>query len=371
MSESNVWLLGRRPALDGIRGIAIILVVVSHLSSLSSSVRQLGMIGVVVFFTLSGFLITSLLLEEQTVLGRIDLRSFYRRRFLRLAQAMLVCVAMVGLLGIVLGPSFAPLSLLLGAVTWSSNWVIATGSVPGTALTHTWSLAIEEQFYLVWPVLIVILSRLGRRWVVGVAVVGVYASLGLRFALVSAGEPRIYNGSDTRADSILIGCLLALAVHGRPERPSRPALAGIAGLAILFSSARTPALVVLVAPMSAAILTAALILWSATGEGVWWLSGRRLGFLGQRSYGVYLWHMPIIVLVNRLLADPGWVVLAMVALPLTAAATHLSWTYVEKPCLDLRSRGASKSDEDESGPGSFSSAAGARALAASPAAASG
>src|SRR6478735_1732608 len=254
VTADRTWRLGHRPELDGLRGVAIALVVLSHLSRPLSHLRFLGLAGVVVFFVLSGFLITSLLLEERERSGSLDLLGFYRRRALRLAPALVACVVVVGVagaaLGSRLGPTYAPTALVLGALTWTANWVVAGGEYAGTALTHTWSLSIEEQFYLVWPpLLLVLLLRRWQRWLVPALVAGACASAAMRFVLIPEGVDRINNGSDTRADALLIGCLVAVLVHRRDPRPSRPVVALLLLATIVGSSLWFPvAAVVLLLP---------------------------------------------------------------------------------------------------------------------------
>ena len=345
MTADRTWRLGHRPELDGLRGVAIALVVLSHLSRPLSHLRFLGLAGVVVFFVLSGFLITSLLLEERERSGSLDLLGFYRRRALRLAPALVACVVVVGVagaaLGSRLGPTYAPPALVLGALTWTSNWVVAGGEHAGTALTHTWSLSIEEQFYLVWPPLLLVLLRRRQRWLVPGLVAGACASAAMRFVLIPEGVDRINNGSDTRADALLVGCLVAVLVHRRAPRPARPVVALLLLVAIVASSLWFPvAAVVLLLPLTTAAATAVVVTSVVGDGGVRWLRGRALTLLGRRSYGWYLWHWPVVVAANRLLDDPGWPLLALVVLPVCAVLVTLSWRYVEQPFLRLRRRPA-------------------------------
>ncbi|NUR08334.1 MAG: acyltransferase [Nocardioidaceae bacterium] len=331
---ATTWRLGHRPELDAVRGIAIALVVLSHLTPEGSAGRIPGLVGVIVFFTLSGFLITSLLLEQHEQHGRVDLRRFYRARAYRLAPAMLSMVAFVVATNLLWEP-IAPTSLVVGTLTWTSNWVIATGGHSGTALTHTWSLAIEEQFYLLWPLVIIVVAR-RRRLLLAATVTGVCVPVLLRFLLAASGTDRIMNGTDTRADSLLVGCLLAVLVHGRPEGRSEPVAAAGCLVAVLASCLMGVIPIVVLAPLLVAVATAGAIHWSARGDGVRWLRARPLTLLGKRSYGLYLWHWPIIVVVDRLLHRDGGLLVAVVVLPLAALVTEASWQFVEQPFLRRR-----------------------------------
>jgi peptidoglycan/LPS O-acetylase OafA/YrhL len=336
VSTESTWRLGRRPALDGLRGVAVLLVVVSHLSEPNSWVRQFGMVGVTVFFTLSGFLITSILLEQHATTGRMDFPRFYRARFMRLAPAMLVCVAIVTALGGLLGPGYATPRLALGAVTCTSNWSLAFGAAGNQALVHTWSLSVEEQFYLLWPVTLLLLGRFGRRWLIAAMLAGIAASVASPFLLAAPDGARVYFGSDTHANSLLIGCLLAVLMHRGRERASRPALAAVAlGLSVLASAAPL-GVVVLLGPPLVGLGTAAVIFWTAQDIGARWLTHPALTYLGVRSYGLYLWHWPLIVLSVQLVGVEHWRVASVIALPFAALATACSWRFVEAPESKLR-----------------------------------
>src|SRR5260370_110527 len=210
--------LGHRPALDGLRGIAILGVIGVHVALLPG-----GGAGVDVFFTLSGFLITSLLLEEHAETGRLRLKQFYMRRFLRLVPAFTLLLLVHFVYCLVCYRGWQQKAGLAGGVIslgYFSNWSRAYKWIPHFGLSHTWSLAIEEQFYLLWPVLLLAVlflfkSQGGRLRAV--------AALALAFVLYRAlliqwGAPfhRIYNGLDTRADALLIGCLTSFIYKTYP-----------------------------------------------------------------------------------------------------------------------------------------------------------
>lgn len=336
------WRLGHRPALDGLRGVAVLLVVVSHLS-LSGGIRSLGPVGVSVFFTLSGFLITALLLEERARSGRVDPPAFFARRARRLLPAMLVCVAAVVVAGLLLGSEFVGWPLVLGALTYSSNWLMAAGAGDGSALRHMWSLAIEEQFYVLWPIAFIVLAGGGRRRLVTGLTVGIAASFVLTIALWPQGWERVYYGSDTRALGLLAGCLLAVVLHGRVQHRGSSRVALVAVAAVV-ATAATPILFVLwLAPALVSVLTV-VALFAVTGTSrVGWLEWRPLREVGRRAYGLYLWHFPVAVAAERLLGEPGVLAMAVVVLPLSAVLTELSWRYVEQPFMRRPVRAADRS----------------------------
>ncbi|HEX5090525.1 MAG TPA: acyltransferase [Nocardioides sp.] len=331
MGAAVSWRLGRRPALDGIRGTAVALVVVAHASVPSSPAHFLGAAGVTSFFTLSGFLITALLLAEHDRTGSIDLRAFVVRRARRLMPALLVLLAVVGLLGLLI-PRFVHPVVYLGALTYTGNWVaVATGGVYDP-LGHTWSLAVEEQFYLVWPLVFLAVNCLPARWQPRALIAAVVGTALLPLAFKGAGMwLHTYYGSDTRAMPLLVGCLLAWLIHRSRPAPSLPSVAALS-LALpplLAATMSTPARTYLL-PQVVAVLTATAI-WAATrGPGLGWLEWPPLVLLGRRSYGLYLWHFPALYTAGLWL---GPLATAMVAIPAALALTAASWRFVEQPAL--------------------------------------
>jgi peptidoglycan/LPS O-acetylase OafA/YrhL len=324
VDDSAGWRLGHRPALDGLRGVAVLLVVVSHMSEMR--LRPLGMAGVVMFFTLSGFLITSLLLEEVADTGRADLRAFWIRRARRLLPAAVTCVVVVTTIGLA-SPTEA-----VGPLTYTANWRMIDGVGSGGALAHTWSLAIEEQFYLVWPLLLLALVRFGRPVLAGALGSAAALTAILRLADANAGETwaRVYYGSDTRADALLLGCLLAVAMHGlRVPRAAR-LLGPLAVAGIVVAGSQEAGRFVLVwLPLVAAVCSL-VALWTAVTTGQRWLELPWLCAVGRVSYGLYLWHWPVFYLFRQWGFD-GWGLL--VCMPVVVALTWLSWRYVEQPFM--------------------------------------
>lgn len=210
--------------------MAILLVVAAH--AVPAWLPAAGAVGVAVFFALSGFLITSLLLEQE----RIDLRGFYLRRAARLFPALAVFVAFMLLLQVAVAKNFGHPADAVWVALYVGNWVSANGGTMG-ALDHTWSLAVEEQFYILFPLLLIAASRLPRRALLALLAGGVLVSLTLRFGLLAAGSTvdRVYRGTDTTACLLLLGGCAAVALTLRSPSRSRPWLAAVAmtGIAAL------------------------------------------------------------------------------------------------------------------------------------------
>ncbi|MFE9605543.1 acyltransferase family protein [Streptomyces hokutonensis] len=342
--------------LDGLRTVAVVLVIVYHVQP---DLVPGGSVGVDVFFTISGFVITRLLVTEYARTGRIGLWSFYRRRWLRLMPALLLMCAVTAVLSV----TFA-LPLFQGA--WVAA-VLAAGSVvnlvrAGNAgtysdltapLSHTWSLGVEEQFYLAWPLLLLVLLRHARaRAVLGwVAVLCVLPVLWRTVLWDPSAAHRIYNGPDTRADQLLVGALLALVLArlraddprlallrrwaGRLCRPALVLLGLIAWQIPITEVSGWNPVWYTVGFLAAAVLTACVVAALDLCPESWptrllslsvpvWI-GRNL------SYGMYLWHYPVIRLLHDLgvRGDP----LLPAGLAATLAAALASYVLVERPLL--------------------------------------
>lgn len=328
------WRLGRRPELDGIRAVAVTLVVLEHCQV--PGMVHAGGVGVTMFFTLSGFLITSLLLEERAASGRIDMVRFYKRRILRLLPALYASLLAALVLALLLDVATGSTEFLASVVLYSSNWLMAMG--PQGLFGHTWSLSVEEQFYLTWPVVVLLAAR-RVRLLFWLAVAGSVGSVLLRVALWNGGvgERRIYFGTDARADALLLGCALAIGLHQTCSRRSHPvAASGMLGCAALWLASEGFTASV-VQPFAVAVLTAAAIWLLVRGPVSVWLQWSPLRAIGQRSYGLYLWHYPIAEGL-RALTDytVSWPALLAVTVLLSGLATELSWRYVEQPLLRRR-----------------------------------
>lgn len=330
--DSERWRLGHRAALDGVRGVAIMLVLMAHFDR--GGLTAAGVMGVKVFFALSGFLITSLLLEERAVRDRVDLRRFYLRRALRLLPALATMVFIVAAAAAAGWPLSVRPGVALAALGYVSNWYLLAEGWESTdfvfrSLGHTWSLSIEEQFYLVWPmVLIGAAAWRGRRAACLVAGLGATLSLG-SWALTG----RSALASDVSAWCLLAGCLLALAMHRRVVRSPSPLWA--APLLVLFPLGTVSGFGIGWGHLIAPLVTLSA-LWVGAQRRVAWLELGWLRWLGQRSYGLYLWHVPISQIAGRLPVPYPMIVVIGIALSLLA--TEVSWRLVETPFLRLKSR---------------------------------
>ncbi|MDI3315333.1 MAG: acyltransferase family protein [Mycobacterium sp.] len=369
------------PALDGVRALAIVLVLADHGGI--PGVRG-GFIGVDVFFVLSGFLITSLLLAGDT--GRLDLPGFWARRARRLLPALVVMVLAVGVARGLFPPDAVSglRTDALAAFFWVANWNFVAHKTDyfsqggaRSPLEHTWSLGVEEQFYVVWPLLLTAVGALlvvrarrrrtpvarsaVRMWVGLLAVSGALASAGAAIVWASdAALNRVYFGTDTRAQALLIGAAASAVLvrdwpalaAGRPPARSRRvravaeavSVAGLTGLAAAAHFATGSAaefrrgLLVLVALAAVAVIAPAALSQRTTAARV--LAWRPLAALGVISYGVYLWHWPVfLTITGQRTGWSGWALFAVRCLVTLALAT-VSWWLIERPIRRLAPTGA-------------------------------
>jgi peptidoglycan/LPS O-acetylase OafA/YrhL len=334
--------LGYRPALDGIRAIAILAVLAFH----SGTPLVGGFIGVDIFFVLSGFLITTLLLQEWSRTHTIRLGNFYLRRARRLLPALFVTIAGVGVIyaldpDLRGGVGFA--AAAAAVVFYVGNWVTVFAGLSGLGLLdHTWSLAIEEQFYILWPPLVLVCLRRNwqpRRLLVLTLILGC-ASAALRAVLwTEHSGSNVYFRSDARADGLLLGCALAVAYSTEQGRRLLqrcvaswipPVVAAGVLLGFGLRVGVTDRFVFLGGLSLVAVCSAVLIAHVVMAERSW--VTRTLGFstlawIGARSYGMYLFHIPIFHVCGSLLSgQPGRVVVpTQVAVTIVAAAASYRW----------------------------------------------
>ncbi|HXS64560.1 MAG TPA: acyltransferase family protein [Streptosporangiaceae bacterium] len=345
------------PGLDGLRALAVLAVVAYH--------EQLGwarggLLGVAVFFTLSGYLITDLLLFQWVADGKLRLKDFWRRRARRLLPAVFVLLAVVTAwvtvadrvrLASLRGPVAA-------ALTYTSNWYLIVQNQSYFArfaspqpFDHLWSLAVEEQFYLIWPWLLLLallgLRRLGLKSVGWLALPTLALAAGSALAMLLFYHPgldptRVYEGTDTRAFGLLIGAALAMIWPSRWwTKPTRGVLrvtdgisaAGLVVVAVMivtvgeYSAFIYHGGLVLLSFATAVIVAACAMPGSLLGRGLAWAP---LRWIGVRSYGIYLWHYPVIVLSSP---ANGTEDLPRAAIQIAASITlaALSWRFVEEP----------------------------------------
>ncbi|GAB3630698.1 peptidoglycan O-acetyltransferase OatA [Microbacterium shaanxiense] len=348
----------RFAGLDGLRAVAVILVVAFHLFP-SSPVRS-GFVGVDVFFVISGFLITSLLLRPSR-LGPLGsprrLIDFWRRRARRLLPALAlvitVCATAAWMLG---GDVLVGIGRqVLGAATFSYNWLAVAGGSDYFAATapelfrNVWSLAVEEQFYVLWPLLLPLVLLIPGRWTrAALMLVAAGGSAWWMAALVAGGDvTRAYFGTDSHAFGLLLGIALALAAADMPEREwmlrrsaqAGSMLLGVVGLAAVVVAALAPEDAAITGVLVLASVGTALTIFAGTWPGSWWGRGldvAPLRWIGERSYGIYLWHWPVLVL--ALVATQGTgpevgvpVVTGAAVLVASVGAAALSYRFVEQP----------------------------------------
>jgi peptidoglycan/LPS O-acetylase OafA/YrhL len=345
-----------RPGLDGVRALAVLAVILYHGKV---SWAHGGFLGVDVFFVLSGFLITSLLISERDRGGRIDLVGFWTRRARRLLPALFLVLVGVAVYAVVWAQP-TELSKLrsdgLATLLYASNWkFIFEGTSYFQAfqtpspLAHTWSLAIEEQWYLLWPLALPLVLRMcrGRRKVtaafIGTCAIGSAALMAVLFH-AGADPSRVYYGTDTRAQALLIGAVLALLTAGRqpalsldtPNRPVLVQLLGVTGavvIAVLVARANATGAFLYRGGFALAALAAAAFVAAAATDGPVSraLSIRPLAAIGAISYGLYLWHWPVDVVVNESRTGLAGAGLFATQLGITFAIATASFFVVERP----------------------------------------
>ena len=328
--------LGHVRALDGLRGVAIGLVLLHHAQLMTAG--NGGAAGVSLFFVLSGFLITSLLIEERAA-GSISLWRFYARRALRLFPVFGIVIVASALMLAVSGESGEALRVSLGAASYVGNWIMIGGSWLGP-MSHTWSLAIEEQFYLLWPFVVLILwPFLSRQAALLLLLAAILATL-VRLMLLASGETgRLAFGTDTQADGILIGAAVAFARwHGRLSFPWWAPLLALA--MILFIAWRVgPSGFYFLSGQSLVVVASGVLVGSAatrldrlTHAVLTW---RPLRALGLVSYGAYLWHYPIMWQLDVLNGTPS-LALSLVTIIGSIALALITYVLVERPVARWR-----------------------------------
>lgn len=335
----------RITALDGWRGVAILLVLADHVQdSLLGRYRwpwtRTGQHGVTIFFVLSGFLITSKLLQ-----GRIGLRDFYIRRFFRLMPAAWTFLAVIYILGRAFHPSLVSLAEIRACLLFYRNFITPTG--PGLS-RHFWSLSLEEQFYLVWPCVLLLAGKGKSRWI---AAAGAIACAAYRWRFWAYYDRNILNNqSQVRADSLLVGCLLALLLESPRFRSTIVKLsrfwtlpAGGVLLYCMFAFHWLPPLLECVA-IACLIATTVLHPRSIFTQPFSWAP---LTFLGLISYSIYIWQELFMAFRN--------VYALLFAMPLVVLASYYA---IELPCNNFghrltRARKAGAAAVREGGDDSF------------------
>jgi peptidoglycan/LPS O-acetylase OafA/YrhL len=343
------------PGLDGLRALAVLAVIAYHLNP---AWAPGGLLGVGVFFTLSGYLIADLLLGQRAAVGSLRLGDFWLRRARRLLPALFLMLAVVVAWVTLLNRSLLPglRGDVLAAVGYVSNWwnIVREASYfarfgPPPPLDHLWSLAVEEQFYLIWPWLLWLGLRYlpGRYTLACLTLAGAALSAAAMALIYQPGvDPtRVYEGTDTRAFGLLIGAALAMVWPSRELRADRINHRGrllmdgvgvvglvVIGLLIWRTSEYSPFLynggIVLLSVATVMVLIALVHPASWLGVAVGWTP---LRWLGVRSYGIYLWHYPIIVLTAPGPQQRASLSLEVLQVVATIAVAALSWQFFEEP----------------------------------------
>lgn len=327
-------------ALDGVRGLAIVIVVVHHIAVRAVDPSFSGWSGVDVFFALSGFLITQSVLTSTDRLG-----EFYRRRFWRLAPALAVLLVVAA----VLWPVGANGRWLIAAATQWLNLQQGFGSPPFSPhLAHLWSISAEAQFYAVWALGLVLLVRWkAPRWAIVALLVGLFvASQVERTVLVGDGDflwNRPYFSPDTRSAALVTGCLAGLAfawgwLDGAAARSAIAVLTVPAAVALWWATTvhHLDAQLYTTALPLVAVAAAVLVVAAATSAPSpirWALALQPMPFLGRISYSLYLWHLPIFEEVGEWRGDGDLLGLSLVGLPLALTAALASYHLVERPLM--------------------------------------
>lgn len=353
MPDKGEFKIGYIPALDGLRAFAIIAVILFHAEI--PGFRG-GFIGVDLFFVLSGFLITSLLIEEYGKRGVVSLKNFYIRRILRLFPALILMLSVFVILNLIFverSKASDNITDSLIVLFYSANWTRALGFGRPDWLGHAWSLSIEEQFYLLWPVIFIILLKFVRnrsKLILFTAAIAL-GSLLVRWLLTYYGNPpyRMFNGLDTRADGLLTGCSLSIILHTNNFRDLlqrtesvRKYLLPLSVLLIilsLFLSSWSHKLNMYIG-FTAVNLSASVLIYSIVLNKAGILQRLlvlpAVVWIGKISYGLYLWHDTIF----SVMAFYGFSKYEIFfwGTGLTFCAAVLSYYLIEQPFLKLKNK---------------------------------
>jgi peptidoglycan/LPS O-acetylase OafA/YrhL len=326
--------------LDGLRAIAVLLVMADHCDI---PIFNQGYFGVDLFFVLSGFLITRLLVDEIDATGRVHIRRFYLRRLLRLTPALLLFLTAYLLIAPWLWPQ---LGLLVHArdvalvLFYLSDYSQAFWNNP-KVLIHTWSLSVEEHFYLIWPFVVLLLARIKPRWRLAV-LFGIYllASAWRIYEYEITGWDATYYRFDTRISGLVCGALLATALRHKnliSEKAANAAgLVAWVALVVCLSIGYWRAPWSLVVMPNVAHIAAVGLLISASTKESWVssvLTSPTLVAIGTISYGMYLWHYPIAIYFREL---TPWYWTGSIVLSLSIAMATVSYWIVERPLQQFR-----------------------------------
>jgi peptidoglycan/LPS O-acetylase OafA/YrhL len=342
--------MGWQPSLDGLRAVSVAAVILYHAGF---SWAKGGFIGVEVFFVISGFLITSLLIDERDTQGAVSLRDFWARRWRRLLPALVVMMVVIAVWVALFGNAEQQSQIrrdLPWGLGYLANWgqIVSDTSYFGgspTVLRHLWSLAVEEQWYVIWPLAFILLGRRYARDRDAARVVGRLAMLvmlGTAIAGFFGNQNFLYLSTITRSSGLLLGAALAYGwkpwrFTAQPGARTLHSLDRISGAAVVVLAAalvfaRVDAeltyIVTLPAVTAASAVLIAMVVHPRSGWARWLFSSRPLVVVGQRSYGLYLWSWPISQVCGAY--DGSWSRFAL-AMAITVPVSEACYRYVEKP----------------------------------------
>ncbi len=332
------------PGLDGIRAISVLAVIVSHAGAI-----PLGGLAVNTFFVLSGFLISWLLLNEWNKSSDISLRKFYLRRTLRIFPAYYFFIIVTITADLVLGSEEIK-PAILPALTYTMNYFNVFYDHPPLSVGHTWSLAIEEQFYLIWPALLLIVLRVNNKLLIPMLMMIILCCVAWRsfaYAYFEFGTSYVYNAFETRVDSLAIGCLLAVLLQNQSiqklvdKGATMPVLSVLAFvLVVWFHTSGTFYYRYTVGYTVSSLLTAFLLtqLMALSTYGIWrFLEYSPIRYIGIISYPIYLWHGRCLELTEKIGISGVWFKVLIGALICVVVAS-CSYFLIEKPFLKLKQR---------------------------------
>jgi peptidoglycan/LPS O-acetylase OafA/YrhL len=326
-----------RPELDGLRALAMLAVVAFHYEHRVKG----GYLGVTVFFVLSGYLITGLLRTERENRGSVDLRAFYARRALRLFPALVVVVIGSLILATIVGHREVSTPLLYegagASLLYVNDFALALGHVSAW-LAPTWSLGVEEQFYLIWPILLIVALRELPAALIGRLCIGLACVVGALYVVIRPplGFSWTYFSPVGSVMPLLLGCGLSFVTPRVPRWLA--AGAGALLVVFVFAAPEGESVASWRGPQQLTAVAAALVIAYLVGPGVKSMRSGGLVWLGRRSYGIYLIHVVVLqALINGIQGVPG-AVHNLIGLPVTLVLAALSYRYVEQPFLRRKTR---------------------------------
>jgi peptidoglycan/LPS O-acetylase OafA/YrhL len=334
------------PIIDGLRAVAVLLVVIYH-----AELPAPGGLGVLMFFVISGFLITWLLLREDAAYGRISIGNFYFRRVLRIFPAFYAYAALMIAIPVILAKRIV-WPQVIASLFYVNNYYQAIHGDPNTDFSHTWSLGVEEQFYLTWPALFVLLrkdkSKLSR--VIAALIVAAWVYRAALQFVFHVRQGWFYKAFDTRFDHLLAGCLLAVllfsnrkpdwdryCLHGGLLLGAFTALVLSAVLEMRYGSGYRDSIAFLIDPLLVAALIPLLIA-QRQRAAVRWLDAKPVRYVGRISYSIYLYQQVVTDPVMKRLSGIPMALRILLTCVAVIMAASVSYYAVEQPFLRLKNR---------------------------------